>query len=288
VIYRTICKKEKENIKNEDENLNKKPKSNLLIIKDLFDFNLDELFIYDETKDRGILYIKGIVGISILFTILGQLFLLFLNIYIKSFGKYQFHEILSSFSYIFIYIGLRYSPRILFSCSGFTLAYKALRFHEKNKNCFLIRFFFLQFYKYIILFLSVLYFRYSLYEIISLIGDKPVWKALDQFELKKPSNGDEFFRKSINIGGFLDYIKQGDDSKYSNDLFDYLWMPFNEIFFFVIGILLISLGLTKKRIDWIILVLMLLLYLQKFLYIQSGIETKFIQLYIIIFLTMER
>jgi hypothetical protein len=219
MIYRAVFLREKDN--NEDENENKRRKRSSLI-KKLFDFNanLEELFTYDEPKDRGILYIKGIVGLSILFTILGQLFLIFSNLYTKNFGKYQYHQLLSSFSNILYYVGLRYSPRILFSCSGFTLAYKALRFHEKNKNCFLIRFFFLQFYKYIILFLSVLYFRYSLYEIISLIGDKPVWKALDQFELKKPSNGDEFFRKSINIGGFLDYIKQGDDSKYSNDLFD--------------------------------------------------------------------
>ena len=58
--------------------------------------------------------------------IIGQLYLILLNLPTKEFGKYQFSQLISNPFYIFPFIGLRYSPRILFSYSGFTLTLKFL------------------------------------------------------------------------------------------------------------------------------------------------------------------
>jgi hypothetical protein len=251
---------------NERENSN-----NYLLINDLFNLskNLDELFDHDELKDKGILYIKGIVGVSILFTIIGQLFLIFLNLFMKDFGKYQFYNLLSSPFYVLIYIGLRYSPRVLFSCSGFTLAYKSLKFNEKEPKYSLFKFFFRQLYKYFILILFVFFLRYSLYGIISLLEVRPMWKALDELELKRPTELNILLLKIFNLGVFSDvknFFSSNDGSNFSHDLFDYLWMPFNEIFFFIFGIILIFLGVKiKLRIDYIILFLIISLMASKIL-----------------------
>jgi hypothetical protein len=216
-------------MKNENERENN---NNYLLINDLFNLskNLDELFDYDELKDKGILYIKGIVGVSILFTIIGQLFLIFLNLIMKDFGKYQFYNLLSSPFYVIIYIGLRYSPRVLFSCSGFTLAYKSLKFNEKEPKYSLFKFFFRQLYKYFILILFVFFLRYSLYGIISLLEVRPMWKALDELELKRPTELNILLLKIFNLGVFSDvknFFSSNDGSNFSHDLFDYLCMPFN-------------------------------------------------------------
>ena len=236
--------------------------------------SINELFNYDSNKDnntnmsnRGLIYIKGIIGISTLLTILGQLFLVFLNIPMKNFGLYQFHELISHIAYTFIFIGLRYSPRIIFSCSGFTLTYKYLSFIDEVSSYYFIKFFFRQFYKYIMLFIYVFFLRYSLYDIICFFGIKPMWKIFDRQELKRPQQIRDLFLNMFNIGVFID-VGRTLSSEYqfdnTHDIFDYLWMPFNEIFFFVFGITLISIGYKAKvRIDYVIIFLILALYFFK-------------------------
>jgi hypothetical protein len=259
-----------------------------LILNDFFNVreNINELFNFDSNKgnnintsNRGLLYIKGIIGISTLLTILGQLFMVFLNIPMKEFGLYQFHELITNIAYVLIFIGIRYSPRIIFSCSGFTLTYKYLSFIDEDSSYCLIKFFFRQSYKYIILFIYVLFLRYSVYDIICLFGIKPMWKIFDRKELKKPKKVEELLLNLFNLGGILDLV-QSFSSEYkfdnSHDLFDYLWMPFNEIFFFVFGIVLISIGYKAKvRIDYFIFFLIIiLLSLKIFLFYALSNDEK--------------
>ena len=62
---------------------------------------------------------------------------------------------------------------------------------------------------------------------------------------------------------FLIYFEEKDNSIRQNLIF-YFYIPINEVFFFIIGTALISLGYRFKfRIDIIILVLILLVYLFK-------------------------
>jgi hypothetical protein len=67
------------------------------------------------------------------------------------------------------------------------------------------------------------------------------------------------------------------DERDSNDLLDYFWLAFNEILFFIIGVILISIGYKFKfRIDLIIIISFILIYLLKiilyyiFSYIKEG------------------
>ena len=59
--------------------------------KELFFFSTDFTNINNNT---GLVYIKGLIGISILLMIIGQLYLILLNLPTKEFGKYQFSELI--------------------------------------------------------------------------------------------------------------------------------------------------------------------------------------------------
>ena len=198
----------------------------------------------------------------------------------KEFGFYQFHELISNISYIFIIIGLRYSPRVIFSCSGYTLTFKYLSFIDRESGYYLIKFFFCQFYKYIILLLFILFLRYSLYEIICFRSEiSPMWEIFNNQELIKTNKDYELWLNLFNFGFILDIAQifiGNNNSNNDHDLFDYYWMPFNEIFFFVFGILLISLGYkTKIRIDYIIISLIIILIVSKIFFYYFYYKNKY-------------
>ena len=86
-----------------------------------------------------------------------------MNILIKTITITGFYESISNFLYIFIFIGLRYSPRLIFSCSGYTLSYKYLSFIEYNSNVSFFRFLLFQSHKYILLIIVSVFMRYALY-----------------------------------------------------------------------------------------------------------------------------
>ena len=123
---------------NNEKNQEKPKKDNsknyselLLFINNFFNFknNLKELFNNDTTNTKynhisGLNYVLGLIGISILLTILGQIYLILYNLPMKDFGQSHFYKLIRGIHYIFYFIGLRYSPRIIFSCSGFILSYK--------------------------------------------------------------------------------------------------------------------------------------------------------------------
>ena len=234
-----------------------------------FKENIKELFYFESNKTnindiRGLNYINGLIGISIILTILGQLYFIFFNIPIKRFGSFQFYELISSPFYVLLIIGLRYSPRVLFSCSGYTLTYKYLSYIERGFSCYFIKFFFYQLYKYFILVLIICFLRYSLYDIISFISEiRPMWKLFYENELKKPENWGEFIAYLLDID-IIDEIKNlfSDEHKeFYHDLLDYFWISFNEIFFFVFGIILLSIGYKAHlRIDYFIFLLIIIIF----------------------------
>ena len=313
LIYKKICIKKKENvimihkirevingeddddindlINNNDDKVKKKIKILPKWYKVLNEFfniknNLNELFNYDSSEinkinlnNKGIIYIKGIFGLSIIFTILGQLYLIFFNLPMKQFGIFQFHELISNVTYIFLFVGLRYSPRIIFSCSGYILTYKYLSFIEQDSGYYLIKFFFFHFYKYILFIIFIFFIRNSLLEIINIIfGIKPMVKIFDRIVLKKPYELSEFLFNLFNLGSFWDIaciFSTNDKLKYSIDIFDYFWMAYNEMFFFIFGILLISLGYKVKiKIDYIIIILIMILIALKIIFYYSYYKYK--------------
>ena len=66
-------------------------------------------------------------------------------------------------------LGYRYSPRILFSCSGYSPIYKYLCFIEQEQRLYFLKFVFLQCYKYLYLSVSIVFIIYILYYVVFLI-----------------------------------------------------------------------------------------------------------------------
>ena len=242
------------------------------LLNEFFNFkdNVKELFYFESNQTNinnigALIYIKGLLGISIILTVFGQLYLIFFNLPMKEFGKYHFYKLLLSVFYIFPFIGLRYSPRIIFSCSGFTLTYKFLSFFEKESRYYLIKFFFRQIYKYLFLINLILGGRYSLNCLMLLFRRiKPMWKIFNENELAKPENDTYFFLNLLSIRSFL-FNEKGKINIHS--FIDYGWIAFNEVFFFTFGTILISIGYKfKLKIDYIIITLAIVIYLGKIIF----------------------
>ena len=246
-----------------------------------FKNNYKELFDFDseETKNHntsGLVYIKGLMGISILLIIMGQLYLTFFNLPMKEFGQYQFYRLINNILYIYPFIGLRYSPRIIFSCSGFILAYKLLAYLKRGAGFYhIFKFIFRQLYKYLILINIIFFAKFSLNVIFSIFFKiTPMIKIFNKIMLTDI----EFSIKSIlNLFTIKSYFIDKREQIHHN-LMDYYWIAFNEIFYFIFGTILISIGyVCKLRFDFFIIFLALSLYIGKiiFYYIIKSKETYF-------------
>ena len=103
-----------------------------------FAVNGEELFNYNNVapskinNDSGLIYIKGIRGICMIFLIFGFLFFDLFNSPVSIYGTKMYAKLLRNFFYPVFFFGLRYSPRILFSCSGYCLFYKLICFLDDN------------------------------------------------------------------------------------------------------------------------------------------------------------
>ena len=227
--------------------------------------NGKELFNFDtiETKNnnlKGITYIKGLLGISMILYICGYIFLILFNMPTKRFMQYEFYQLFKHPLYIIIFIGLRYSPHVMFSCSGYTLAYKFLCFYQEYCDYHLLKFLLLQSYKFPFLIMAILFVRHSIYYI-----DLITWKQ------KRPIM--EIFKYYMNekneniLWNFINYFTNffGDNNlKITIDILQYFYVPLNEIIFFIFGTILISLGYKfKLRIDYIIIAFILIILCAK-------------------------
>ena len=108
--------------------------------------NLDELYNFSTNSTSvnnysGLMEIRGLNAISMDFTILGFTFITIFNSPLKLTGISQTFLLLNHLLYSFIFIGIRFSPRIILSCSGYTLMYKYLCYLDKyNSNFSIIKF----------------------------------------------------------------------------------------------------------------------------------------------------
>ena len=230
---------------------------------ELFNFSLNST---DINNDSGLSYIRGLKSFSFFFLIFGLTFFTFINSISKTYSKFLMNEFLNYFLYPLFFIGLRYSPRIIFSCSGYTLSFKYVSYIQKNNSLFgVIKFFLYQIHKYIIMFIFFLFQRYSLF-ILSNIGNvstRPMIKYFERNILSKPEGG-------MFLISFLDLTTiytRDENKRFGQTLIDYFWLPFNEIFFFIIGVIIISLGYKYKlRIDFFIVILIPLIVAVKLIF----------------------
>ena len=225
---------------------------------ELFNFSLNQTNFNDF---NGITYIKGILGLSMFLNIFGLTFFILSNLPTKILGTYQFYYSVNNLFYIFAFVGLRYCPRIIFSCNGYTLIYKFLNFIEHDPNFCFFKFLILQSYKFILLIFVSLYLRFCLYY-IDVIFDNIRNPMREIFHNQLEEHSIKYFYYLLS---FLFYnIK--DDELFTNEsvFIQYLYLPINEIFLFIYGIALISIGYKfKLRFDIIIIISFILVYLFK-------------------------
>ena len=220
-------------------------------------FNLKKMTT-DFNNFNGLFYIRGLIGISMIFLIFGFTFFALINSPVKIYGQVYFFEIITSLFFILFFIGLRYSPRVLFSCSGYFLFHKMVGFFEdseKNLKTFFI-FIFYQFHKYFMLILFSFFCRFSLFKIIYLLIQRnPMWRYFNKMLLIQP-NLLKFF---LSFSGFYNFITINNNKRDGQNILDYFWMIYNEIFFFIFGSILIFIGIKyKKRIDIFIIIFFLI------------------------------
>ena len=99
--------------------------------------NWEELFNYKNKTEKinnesGLSYIKGIRGLSMIFSSFGFLFLILINSPISIYTKYDYSNLFKSILYSIFFGGLRYAPRLLLSCSGFILFYKFICYLDEK------------------------------------------------------------------------------------------------------------------------------------------------------------
>ena len=103
-------------------------------------FNIDKNFKYlkeykkenENSHDTGLSYINGLRGISMIFFLFGNVFIAIYNSPVVEPNINHFFKNLKNFFYFIFYFGIKYSPKILISCSGFTLFYKFVCFLDKK------------------------------------------------------------------------------------------------------------------------------------------------------------
>ena len=270
----------KENLILERIESNKKIKIFIKIL-DCFCFteNEHELFNFSLTStkynnDSGISNVRGIIGISIFFMLYGWTFVTLYNSPVKIFSQEYFKKFINEqvISSLIIMAGVRFSPRVIISCSGYILTYKYLSYLDRNVannslgifKTFLI-FIIYQSHKYILLILLLLFERYSLYHLLNIfVRNRPIWKFFHLNILGKPE-----ILKFLWSLTMLKFLGPNFEEEFKNgqNLLNYYWLPYNEIVFFIIGVLLITIGFKKKyRIDIFILFLIPFWFIIKIIY----------------------
>ena len=235
--------------------------------QELFNFNLNNT---NFNNINGITYIKGLIGISIILNVFGLTYTSLMNIQMKDFGIWHFYKTCQSLLFFILYISYRYSPRVLFSCSGYTLVYKYLCYLELGKKLYFLKFIFLQSYKYITLYIILIIFRYSIINIINMFraSKRPVWELIRHLLSKE-----RFLASAFAL--LFDFDGYNDIKKRQNLIYNF-YIPINEIFFFIFGTILITLGYRfKMRIDFIIIGFIAILFIVKIILYNTKFKDKY-------------
>ena len=99
-------------------------------------YNIDKNFISlkikrqddDVVNNSGLSYINGLKGISMIFLLFGYVFIAIYNSPLIEPNILTFYKNLKNFGFFIFYWGIKFSPKILVCCSGFTLFYKFVCF----------------------------------------------------------------------------------------------------------------------------------------------------------------
>ena len=247
--------------------------------------NIEILFNKDKEQDinndNGISYIKGMKGLSMIFYTFGTLYINLYNSPISMKNRVNFYQNLKNiYSWIF-YFGIKYAPRILLSCSGYSLFYKFISYldektqeekEENNKthknftyytNVKMLYYFIgQQIHKYIIFLLVTNFFIFSIYSFnLIFIDINPMWVYFDHTMIKNIGLSEII----LNFFGIRTYFFP----KTTNDnILNHFWLLYNEIIFFIITSILIYLAYKYNlNLNRFILILLFIFEIFKPIYI---------------------
>ena len=100
------------------------------------DKNFEALMEYNKQNehfnDIGLTYINGIKGISMIFFLFGNVYIVLYNSPVLEINLNILYNNLKSIRYFIFYFGIKYAPKLLICCSGFTLFYKFICFLDDN------------------------------------------------------------------------------------------------------------------------------------------------------------
>ena len=210
----------------------------------------------------GLTYIKGIRGLAMFHIILGFTFFAIFNSPVRVYGNNSLYKLLTSLIYPIFAFGLKYSPAILFSCSGYCLNYKLMcYFDDKSENNMKVFPFILyQSHKYFMLIFTILFCKFSFFTLFKGL-DSPIWFYFGRYFCDRPAFSDWRFYLLFFIIPQFSYDLGG---KGKQNIYDYLWMVYNEIFFFIVGVFIVYINYKfKYRGDRILLFLIGFLYIFK-------------------------
>ena len=229
-------------------------------VKELFNFTLN---VTNFNNLNGITYIRGILGIAMLLYILGQIFLVLFNFPSKSISQSNIYNTINNPFYALLFFSLRYAPRIILSCSGYILVYKFLCYIEQEQKKYFIKFLFLQSYRFILLIIVLLFMRFCLYYIDSIISQRRR-PMMEIYHYNINEHDEYFFERLIT---FLLFSGGNNELRKRQNLIQYFYLPLNEMFLFIFGTAIISFGyLFKFRIDFMIIILILSLFVIKIIF----------------------
>ena len=229
-------------------------------VKELFNFTLN---VTNFNNLNGITYIRGILGIAMILYILGQIFLVLFNFPSKSISQSNIYNTINNPFYALLFFSLRYAPRIILSCSGYILVYKFLCYIEQEQKKYFIKFLFLQSYRFILLIIVLLFMRFCLYYIDSIISQRRR-PMMEIYHYNINEHDEYFFERLIT---FLLFSGGNNEFRKRQNLIQYFYLPLNEMFLFIFGTAIISFGyLFKFRIDFIIIILILSLFVIKIIF----------------------
>jgi hypothetical protein len=90
--------------------------------------NTEDFFSLKSSKgnDSGMSNLRGLRGFTMIFMIIGHIYVYLLVSPLKIYSEFQHKNLITSAFYGIILFGMRYAPRVLIGCSGFSLIYKLL------------------------------------------------------------------------------------------------------------------------------------------------------------------
>ena len=264
--------------------------------------NGEELFIFKPStfNDSGISYIKGIKGISLLFYLFANVFLVLFENPIVMVGEMSKNQFIKSFGFSVIIFFIRSSSRIMLSCSGFSLCYKLMCYlddkltfeneSESNKgviteinieqtsllfeknpatlsNWTLFRFMINQLHK---LFVAILFFTFYRSSFVILIHFFFSLGPLFEIFIDRVTTRIKYLDMISHIffvGGFIDAFNEGNPCGFIN----VFWVLTSEINFYIVTSIMIFICYKKKlSLDYCCIILTLVLIVAKYLFAFLG------------------